>query len=260
MTLDCQSAAMSNLQELASHDAHSVLIEGPSGCGKTYLAKEYAKLLGIPDFQVIESTVPSIRFAIEQCLNLSNNIVICIENLDEGVVQASYVLLKFLEEPNPNVYVVVTCSNRCAVPDTIVSRSACISISVPTSHDLEMYAKELDLAQYEVLKANPITRSVKTFGQLKTLFGMNIDQLTYVADIGHTVSTCDSVSDAVWKLGHYPDGSATPLGLVIGYIIDATQESNVRKAGLVCARELSQSRIASHAILAKFIFEWMYGG
>ena len=94
---------------------------GPEGCGKSYLARQFAIKLGVDDFALVEPTVAGIREISDLCSEITTPIVICIENLDTGVVAASYTLLKFLEEPRKNVHVVVTARNIKHLPDTIPS-------------------------------------------------------------------------------------------------------------------------------------------
>ena len=107
MEYRCQMNALEELKELAKSDRHSILIEGFEGCGKSYLAHEYRRMLGIHDFCIVKSDMDSIRETIDSTTTTNSKIVLCIENLDCGVVNVSYALLKFLEEPQNNVYIVV---------------------------------------------------------------------------------------------------------------------------------------------------------
>ena len=111
MELISQRAALEDLHRLADANKHSILIEGSEGCGKSYIAKQYATMLDIVDFQVVEPKVQCIKEAINSCYVIDNPIVLYIENLDTGVLAASYALLKFLEEPSSHVYIVITCRN-----------------------------------------------------------------------------------------------------------------------------------------------------
>ena len=124
MNFVSQNTPTLQLMDLANSRHHSILIEGPQGCGKTYLAKQYAAMLNVSDFEVVKCSVDTIRDAIDETCKIKNDVVICLENLDDGVLSASYTILKFLEEPLPNVYIVVTCRNLKKVPDTIISRSS----------------------------------------------------------------------------------------------------------------------------------------
>ena len=107
MELISQRAALEDLHRLADANKHSILIEGSEGCGKSYIAKQYATMLDIVDFQVVEPKVQCIKEAINSCYVIDNPIVLYIENLDTGVLAASYALLKFLEEPSSHVYIVI---------------------------------------------------------------------------------------------------------------------------------------------------------
>jgi type II secretory pathway predicted ATPase ExeA len=108
MRLICQQEALESIKFLAEHNQHGVLIVGDSGSGKTYVARQYAQLLGIEDFYIINPVMTDLRSMIELCLSAENRVVICIENLDKGVIQASAPLLKLIEDCPSHIYVVVT--------------------------------------------------------------------------------------------------------------------------------------------------------
>ena len=260
MILNCQKEPIQELKHLADSDRHSVLVEGPSGCGKSYLAKQYAAMLGISDFAVINPTVQDIRDSINGSYNLDSPIVLCIENLDCGVPAASYTILKFLEEPLSHVYLVVTCRNvNTGVPDTIVSRCACVSMSAPVDVDIENYAQVVDAARYEMMKSTPIWRAVRTFKDIDSVIRFNQSQIDYFNSLQSSLNFSDTISALAWKLGHYDDGSETDILFVINYLMCVSNSGHVRKHAIQCARELSQSRIAPHAVVAKFLFDCKYG-
>lgn len=258
MNFICQQSAISQLQELADHKRHSVLIEGVSGSGKTYLAKQYASMVGAEDFQIIDPTVKSIRSAIDTCYTLSSSIVLCIENLDSGVAAAAYALLKFLEEPASNVYLVVTCANMYKVPDTIVSRSVCVAAAPPTPADVTHYAIEKYPARYQELKATPLWNCVRSFKQADTVLSMTDNQVDYFTSLQSILGFDDNVSSITWKLGHYSDNTATPLDIVVSYVIEMSNSHHIKQAGMQCIKELAAGRVGAHAVLAKFVFECKY--
>lgn len=258
MNFLCQQDAMSDLSTLSDNDRHSILICGAAGCGKTYLAHQYAKLLNIEDFQVIQPTVQVIKDTIDTCHNLDHPIVLCIENLDTGVPAASYTLLKFLEEPTHNVYIVVTCRNVNNLPDTILSRSVCVVSSPPVDADLVEYARSKNASRYAELKNYTIWKCVRTFNDVDTVLNLNQTQVEYFNSLSNVLSFNDSVSNLMWKLGHYQDNTETPIELVIRYLIETSDSDTIRKAGITCISELASARIASHAVIAKFLFECKY--
>ena len=258
MNFICQQAAISELDSLAKSNRHSVLIEGPEGSGKSYLAKQYATLLGVPDFQEVVPKVDAIKETIDNCMQISTPIVLCIENLDTGVPAASYALLKFLEEPLPNVYIVVTCRNIKHVPDTIISRSAVVVTSPPVDTDVCGYAMMKNADRFKEMQLTRIWKCVRTFRDAEIALNMTNAHIEYFNGLTELAKFRDSVSNLVWKIGHYPDNSETPVEFVIRYLMDLVNTAHVRQAGITCISELNQSRIAGHAVLAKFVFEAKY--
>lgn len=258
MNFVCQQSTLEELRSLADSGRHSVLIEGPEGCGKSYLAKQFSMMLGVADFQEVVPKVEVIKETVDTCLQMNTPIVLCIENLDTGVPAASYALLKFLEEPLPNVYIVVTCRNIKHVPDTIVSRSAVVVTSPPVDADVVSYASAKDFEKYWAVKDLFIWRCVRTFKDADTVLNMTSSQLDYFKSLEELSKFRDTVSNLVWKIGHYEDSSETPVELVIRYLMELVGTAHVRKAGIECIRDLTQGRIGSHAVLAKFIFEVKY--
>lgn len=255
MNLDCQISAVEQLEMLAKARRHSVLIEGPEGCGKTALAAQYSKMLNVNDFTLISPNVQQLRDAIDSCYNISTDTAICIENLDLGVAGASYTILKFLEEPADNVYIIVTCRNRYRIPDTIISRSTVISVNPPTFESLLQYCKsrypEFDLSQH------PLNRCVKTFSDVDQITKMSADQVDYFHTFNH-LDFSDSVSNMVWKLSHYSDNSECPVKFAIRYIMNLTHNVHVHRCGVECLDDISTGRIASHAAVTKFCMDLKY--
>lgn len=258
MKFICQESSLNELKTLADSDRHSVLIEGAEGSGKSYLAKQYAAMLDVPDFQEVQPKVDTIKESIETCLRINTPVVLCIENLDTGVLAASYTLLKFLEEPLPNVYIVVTCRNVKHVPDTIISRSAVIVTSPPVDSDICQYASVKNDIKFNGLKNKLIWRCVRTFKDVDIVLNMTDNQLEYFNSLNDLARFNDTVSNLVWKIGHYSDNTETPVELVIRYLMELVDTQHLRKAGISCISSLNQGRIAAHAVLAKFVFEAKY--
>lgn len=253
-----QKQSLKELESLQKANRHSVLIEGVPGCGKTYLARYYANLLGIEDFQVVSPTVQAIREAIDTCCLLENRVVLCIENLDKGVPAASYTLLKFLEEPTDNSYIVVTCRNLNKVPDTIISRSSVISVSSPLRQDIETFARSKHGSRYPIVSRTKLWSCVRTFGDADAVLRMTDVQLDYFDSLSNFLSSPDSVSSMMWKIGHYPDNTETPTELVIRYLMELSNNPHVQRCGIRCIRDISQASIAQHIAVAKFCFDIKY--
>lgn len=258
MNFVSQNTPTLQLMDLANSRHHSILIEGPQGCGKTYLAKQYSAMLNVSDFEVVKCSVDTIRDAIDETCKIKNDVVICLENLDDGVLSASYTILKFLEEPLPNVYIVVTCRNLKKVPDTIISRSAVVSCGPPIDKDIEEFASRRNKQKFQSLSDSSIWKSVRSFKDAEYVLSMNDEQIKYFSQLDKMMSFSDIVSNIIWKLGHYEDNTEIPVGLVMQYIISKTNSKTVKRAAIRCMSDISLGRLAQHACLARFVFEAKY--
>lgn len=257
MNFKCQIAAVDQLHQLSEARRHSLLIEGCSGSGKTHLAKLYSNLVGVEDFQIIDPSISSIRIAIEAYQTLQTPIVLCIENIDSGVVSASYTLLKFLEEPPDSVYIIVTARNINQVPDTIISRSASISVSPPTSEDIDEFAQSSNYTRYNDLHKRSVWKAVKSFSDAVKVMTLNNSQIDYIEKSLNMLDTSESVSTICWKLGHFDDNTPTPLNIILNFLISQSSGA-IRSYALRCAKDLDFSRIADHAVISKFVFDCKY--
>lgn len=257
MNLICQQAALSQLKQLATHQQHGVLIVGNPGSGKTYLAREYAKLLGISDFNIVNPAVGDLRSTTNICLATTTPVVLCIENLDNGVVQASAPLLKFIEDCPKHIYIVVTCNNYYAIPDTIPSRCAMVTINPPTRSDIEQYAKAKDTAAYEFLKDKKVWKCIKGLGDADVVLKFTPENLKYFDNLDKLNFAKNTVSNLSWTLQHYEDKTETPLPIVIRYLMQNVCP-NYRKACIDCLNDLTENRISKNAIISKLVFELKY--
>lgn len=258
MISNSQKEPIEQLKTLAASNRQSIIIEGPSGSGKTYLSQQYANMLGIDDFSIIEPKVASIREALDACLNLDNKLILEIENLDTGVPAASYTLLKSLEEPLPNVYIIITCRNLQGVPDTIISRSAVVTVGPPMLRDIDAYGKEKDTLKFNNVASRLVWQCVRSFSDADAVLDMTIDEIQYYESLAEICKFQDSVSNIIWKISHYNSGKECNLELAIRSIIELMKNPFITTCGIDCIRDLTKNRIAQHAVLAKFVFNAKY--
>ena len=259
MNFKNQTEATQILQSYADKQRHAVLISGPDGCGKSYLAKYYSQLLNISDFYLVVSKMDSVRETLDACSVLQNNVVLCIENLDMAVNAVSYAILKFLEEPRSNVYIVVTCRNIKQIPDTIVSR--CVTVNVPpmVSSDLTEYAKmkyptELKLAMNDDI----LWKCVRSISDMKLLADLTPENIAYIHELCGSINPSTSVSGIVWKLQNFPDKKPTPMVIIIRYLMYSN--AKWQKYCIECLNTLSFGRLGVHAAVSKLVFELKYSG
>jgi len=257
MNFICQQEALNNIKILSEHRQHGVVITGDSGCGKTYIARKYAKLLNIRDFYIINPVISDLKTMIDTCVSATNPVVMCIENLDDGVTQASYPLLKLIEDCPSHLYVVVTCCNMYGIPDTILSRCAVVNINPPTRSDIDQYAESKDATTFTRLSKHKIWSCVKSMSDVDAVLKFAPEQLKYFDDLDKLNFAKDTVSNLSWKLQHYEDKSETPVVLVVRYLMQLL-EGHGRRACLDCLNDLADNRMSKNAIISKLVFENKY--
>lgn len=157
-----------------------------------------------------------------------------------------------------HVYIVVTCRNMKRVPDTIISRSNVVTTSPPSRIDIDAFANDRTPARFQELKNSPIWKCATSFSFAAKILDMTNEQVSFYPSLASMFSKRDTVSNMVWKLGHYPDNTEVPTEIAINYIIFSTQSKHIRMAGIQCMRDLSAGRVAAHAAIARFVFECKY--
>jgi DNA polymerase-3 subunit delta' len=142
----------------ADRCAHALLIQGAEGSGRRHLALWLAtELLGMdpsraldsdpeaevghPDFRTVEVLSDKTRIGIDQIRGLIEFInltsysskakVVVIYPADTMVVNAANALLKTLEEPPANTFIILICESLTRLPATIVSRCQRVRIPPP---------------------------------------------------------------------------------------------------------------------------------
>lgn len=260
MNFEFQNTTINRLQDMASQDKHSILISGCSGCGKTYVAEKYGQMLNVDSVVHVDPSVDQLREAIETSYKVSTSTLIIIENLDLGTKRASYTILKFLEEPVKNMYIIVTCRDTYQIPSTIVSRCIALELGHPTVDDICEYANKQDFRKFDVLKSRSIWKVVKSFSDVDNIYHLSVSQMEYFDNFPELLRCKDSVSNLIWNFSHYKDNSEIDYELMFRYILYISKDPYVRKMCLDCMKDLTYGRVAKFAILSKFVMECKYGG
>lgn len=260
MDFEFQSKAISELQRLADTNHHSILISGIRGSGKTYLAQKFAQFKNIDTFHCINSKVADLKDAIQSSFKLQENQVICIENLDDGKSAASQVILKYLEEPLPNVYIIVTCVNSSKLPDTIISRAIEVKVGVPHVNELAQYARNLNAQKYNAYKDYIAFLTCRSFSDIRQVLNLSLDQIKYYEKFGNIKEVFKQSVDSIsWCLGHYEDNSKSDSRLALRCILYSTyKDSLIQKITLDSLLALEDGKLSETAILGKFVLDGKY--
>ena len=253
MVVESQTGAIEALRAFAKSDKHSLIISGESGVGKTYLAREYSQMLGISDFVVVKPTVDELNETMDSVAGLDNKICVCIENLDLGVVATSYTILKFVEEPRNNIYIVITCRNIDAVPSTILSRCMSVVIPNPSKDDIVEYCKIYHFEDYARLKNHLIYKCIKTMGDVEAVLSLKPDELEYFGNLSSVIAFSDSTSSIVYTLSHYPNKGKTPINIVLRYILLLAKDPAIQRFTIMCLDEIKNAHIAEWCALAMYV-------
>ena len=217
MELEFQKDALEYLKILSDKDIHSIMITGLEGTGKSYLSSRFAKLKNIYTFQIVECKMESMKQLIYDSLSLNEPQVICIRDLDKGMALTSQTILKYLEEPKSNVYVIVTSSIPSKLPQTILSRVVQVTMKHPEIEDLKKFAKSLNVSS-SILKSldDPTFKDCfKSLKDIQNLKSMNLDQLNYYRNLCTDKFWNQSIDQIIWNLGHFEDKSSTDLKFVL---------------------------------------------
>jgi hypothetical protein len=257
MNFICQTESIKQLKLLADHKQHGVLVVGNPGSGKTYLAKQYSKFLGISDFYIINPVISDLKTMIDTCVESQTEVVICIENLDSGVIQASYPLLKLIEDCPSYIYVVVTCDNLYSIPDTIPSRCALVTVNMPTKSDIEQYSKAKDPTAYDFVCKSRVWSCVNGFTDADIALKFTPEHIKYFDKLPELLAKKDSVSNISWKLQHYDDNSETPITFIIRYLLYIVADYQ-KKICISCLNDLAANRMSKNAIVSRLVFDLKY--
>lgn len=116
----------------------TIMLEGRYGCGKTTLAKYIADKLG---FEFLDISA-SLSLELLESITLSVTPRVYFINGLEINVKDQNAILKFLEEPLKNAYIILTCESRSTLLDTVVNRCVILEFEVYTKEQLREFMVE----------------------------------------------------------------------------------------------------------------------
>lgn len=153
-----QSSLMNTVNSLVDSNSfpRTVLLEGEWGCGKHTLASYIAEKLHVELYDITDSldldTLQQIALSATARLYLIDATMISVKEQNT--------ILKFLEEPLKNSFIVLLVENKTRLLNTVVNRCMCWSFEQYTEEELKTFT-EGDLPRY----ANTPGR-VKKFSEL----------------------------------------------------------------------------------------------
>lgn len=113
----------------------TLLLEGEFGCGKHTLASYIADKLG---YELIDITDRISLETLEQ-ITLSPIPNVYSVNITKSSIKEQNMLLKFLEEPLKNSYILLLCENKQKLIETVVNRCQCFKFEGYTKDELEQF-------------------------------------------------------------------------------------------------------------------------
>ena len=112
---------------------HSILLLGEDGCGKHTLVDEISKYF---DFEVLEITD---MISLDTIIEINQRLVptMYLINMNKLTDREQNIILKFLEEPSKNAYVVLISEGTHNLLETIVNRCILFEFEPYTEEQLE---------------------------------------------------------------------------------------------------------------------------
>lgn len=152
---------------------HSLMLVGPKGSGKFTLCKYISEHLGLESHSITNN------LTLEKIDSINASVTPAIYTIDgtEIDTRAENVILKFVEEPLKNAFIIITCENKSQLLPTVVNRCQV--------WNLESYSKEI-LKQFtdnDVILSIAKTPGVaKELSNLFFLYGYKIEDMLALAD------------------------------------------------------------------------------
>lgn len=115
----------------------SVLLLGEKGCGKHTYLKLIAEKLDLPSLDITETV------SFEYILEIYSRTIPSIYyiDIDKFTEKKQNVILKLLEEPPVNAYIVILCSDKSLVLNTIMNRCIIFEFERYTHQELESFVE-----------------------------------------------------------------------------------------------------------------------
>lgn len=188
-----QRTVLNHINELISEDKlpHFIILTGPVGSGKKTIAKYIADSLGV-ELVLYGNKVDDIRSLIDLCYSQTDNIVYCISDGQDMSVIAKNSMLKVVEEPPKNAYIIFTTTGENTLA-TIKSRG--IEIILQSYSYPELKQVLVDKAQPDMIDI--ILQCATTPGECIEMTQLNLKEIIELVDVFVTNIDRASIGNAL---------------------------------------------------------------
>lgn len=130
------------INELKSHTLetlnHNILLVGPSGCGKHTLAKELSAYFHIPLIDITKD----LSYDLIANIQLQSTPSFYLIDLNGMSERNQNVILKFIEEPDLNSYVILVTNSCTGIIETVLNRCLTYNFESYTRDELKQFIVE----------------------------------------------------------------------------------------------------------------------
>ena len=137
----------------------TLMLEGDWGCGKHELARYIADSIKFPLHDITDSLTLE---TIERIM-LSPTPSVYLINGSDISVKDQNVILKFLEEPLKNAYIILLTENKAKLLNTVVNRCVCLTFESYTNEELATFIENTSLWDTELVEYANTPGRVKEF-------------------------------------------------------------------------------------------------
>lgn len=114
---------------------HSIILLGDYGCGK----HEFCKLIAEKFNFELKNIDSKINYDLIDTLNSLINPTLCIFNGKDITYKEEAILLKFIEEPKANIFIIILCESTAFMLDTILNRCQLFTFEPYSQNDLKQF-------------------------------------------------------------------------------------------------------------------------
>lgn len=142
-----QKHLLKRIDKMINEDSfpHFIILEGLSGSGRTTVSEYVGNQLGAEIKIIEELKIANAREVIEDAKALSFRKLYLFRNVEGMNIQTENALLKLVEEPTENCYVIMTVENISSLLPTIQSRAIVLRMDSYTEDELRQLTSREDL-------------------------------------------------------------------------------------------------------------------